>query len=120
LGDVFDGAWEHRATFMHDVLADRAGQGRWCDDVTTPAKENCADLLPKALDLALADLKRRYGDERKQWRWGEAHFALSEHRPFGRQAQPAKFFDVRVPSPGNTYTVNVVGVPHARGDEPLL
>jgi len=107
LGDMFDGAWEHRATFMHDVLADKGGQGRWCDDVATPAKESCAELLPRALDLALADLKRRYGDERKQWRWGEAHFALSEHRPFGRQAQLAKFFDVRVPSPGDTYTVNV-------------
>ena len=107
LGELFDGAWEHRATFMHDVLADKAGQGRWCDDVATPAKESCADLLPRALDLALTDLKRRYGSERKQWRWGDAHFALSEHRPFGRQAQLAKLFDVRVPSPGDTYTVDV-------------
>ena len=107
LGEIFNGAWEHRATFMYDVLADTGGQGRWCDDVNTPAKESCADLLPRALDLALADLKRRYGDDRKQWRWGEAHFALSEHRPFGRQAQLAKFFDIRVPSPGDTYTVDV-------------
>jgi penicillin amidase len=107
LGDMFDGAWEHRASFIYNVLADTGGQGRWCDDVTTPVKESCADLLPKALDLALADLKRRYGDDRKQWRWGEAHFALSEHRPFGRQAQLAKFFDIRVPSPGDTYTVDV-------------
>ena len=107
LGDLFDGAWEHRANFMYDVLADKAGQGRWCDDVNTPAKETCADLLPRALDLALADLKRRYGEDRRQWHWGEAHFALSEHRPFGRQAQLAKIFDVRVPSPGDTYTVDV-------------
>jgi penicillin amidase len=107
LGDMFDGAWEHRAVFMRNVLADTGGQGRWCDDVRTPAKESCADLLPRALDLALADLKRRYGEDRKQWRWGETHFALSEHRPFGRQAQLAQFFDVRVPSPGDTYTINV-------------
>jgi penicillin amidase len=107
LGDMFDGAWEHRAVFMRNVLADTSGQGRWCDDVTTPAKESCADLLSRALDLALADLKRRYGEDRKQWRWGETHFALSEHRPFGHQAQLAQFFDVRVPSPGDTYTINV-------------
>ena len=43
----------------------------------------------------------------KQWRWGEAHFALSEHRPFGRQPQLARLFDIRVPSPGDTYTVDV-------------
>ena len=107
LGDMFDGAWEHRVTFIYNVLADTGGQGRWCDDVRTPAKENCADLLPKALDLALADLKRRYGHDREQWRWGEAHFALSEHRPFGRQPLLAKFFDISVPSPGDTYTINV-------------
>ncbi|MDP2640697.1 MAG: penicillin acylase family protein [Betaproteobacteria bacterium] len=107
LGELFNTEWTHRADFMYQVLANTGGQGHWCDDVNTPAKESCADLLPRALDLALADLKRRYGDDRKQWRWGEAHFALSEHRPFGRQAQLAKFFDIRVPSPGDTYTVDV-------------
>jgi penicillin amidase len=107
LGELFDGAWEHRANFIYNVLADTGGQARWCDDVRTPAKETCAELLPRALDLALADLKRRYGDDRRQWRWGEAHFALSEHRPFGRQAQLAKLFDIRVSSPGDPYTVDV-------------
>jgi penicillin amidase len=107
LGEVFDDAWEHRASFIYNVLAGTGGQGRWCDDVNTPARESCADLLPRALDLALADLKRRYGNDRKQWRWGDAHFALSEHRPFGRQPLLAKFFDIRVPSPGDTYTINV-------------
>jgi penicillin G amidase len=107
LGDMFDGAWEHRARFMYNVLADTHGEGYWCDDVNTPAKETCAELLPQALNLALADLKRRYGEDRKQWRWGDAHYALSEHRPFGRQPLLAKFFDIRVPSPGDTYTIDV-------------
>lgn len=107
LGDMFDGAWAHRADFMVHVLADSGGQGHWCDDVNTPAKETCADLLPKALALALADLQQRYGDDRAQWRWGDAHFALSEHRPFGRQPQLARLFDIRVPTPGDTYTVDV-------------
>jgi penicillin amidase len=107
LGDLFGGAWAHRADFMHNVLADSGGQGRWCDDVKTRAKETCADLLPRALHLALGDLKLRFGVDRAQWRWGEAHFALSEHRPFGRQPQLAKIFDIRVPSPGDTYTVDV-------------
>jgi penicillin amidase len=107
LGDMFIAEWAHRADFMQHVLADTGGQGRWCDDVNTPARETCAELLPKALDLALADLKRRYGEDRSKWRWGDAHFALSEHRPFGRQPQLAKLFDIRVPSPGDTYTVDV-------------
>ena len=107
LGGLFNGEWAHRADFMLNVLADKGGAGRWCDDVRTPAKESCADLLPRALELALADLQRRYGDDRRQWHWGEAHYALSEHRPFGRQAQLARLFDIRVPSPGDTYTVDV-------------
>ena len=92
---------------MYKVLADTNGEGRWCDDVNTPAKETCAELLPKALDLALADLKHRYGEDRSQWRWGAAHYALSEHRPFHHQPLLAKFFDIRVPSPGDTYTIDV-------------
>ncbi len=107
LGDMFNGEWAHRARFMHHVLADTGGAGHWCDDVNTPAQETCAELLPKALDLALADLKRRYGDDPKHWRWGEAHYALSEHRPFGRQPLLARLFDIRVASPGDTYTVDV-------------
>lgn len=107
LGDLFNAEWAHRAEFMQHVLADTGGQGHWCDDVNTPAKETCAELLPKALELALADLKRRYGDDRSRWRWGDAHFALSEHRPFGRQPLLARLFDIRVPSPGDTYTVDV-------------
>ncbi|MHB8667580.1 MAG: penicillin acylase family protein [Burkholderiales bacterium] len=107
LGDQFDGAWEHRARFMYNVLADTNGQGHWCDNVNTPAQETCAELLPKALDLALADLRRRYGGDRKQWRWGTAHSAVSEHRPFTHQPLLAKFFDIRVPSPGDTYTIDV-------------
>lgn len=107
LGELFDGSWEHRAPFMFNVLADRNGQGRWCDNVNTPAQETCAELLPRALELALADLKRRYGEDRGKWRWGEVHFARSEHRPFGKHAQLARLFDITVPSPGDTYTVDV-------------
>jgi penicillin amidase len=41
-----------------------------------------------------------------QWRWGKAHVALSEHRPFGRVEPLARVFDIRVASPGDTFTVN--------------
>ncbi len=107
LGDMFKAEWAHRADFMYHVLADTGGAGHWCDNVNTPEKETCAELLPRALEMALADLKRRYGDDPGKWRWGDAHYALSEHRPFGRQPQLAKIFDITVPSPGDTYTVDV-------------
>ncbi len=107
LGEAFQPNWSPRAQFIINVLADRAGQSRWCDDVRTPGVENCADVLALSLESALADLHRRYGADMSAWRWGEAHQARHEHRPLGRQPLLARIFDISAPSAGDTYTVNV-------------
>jgi penicillin amidase len=104
--------WDQRN--MHQsmvrVLKDAQGQSAWCRDVAAPpaaAPQTCAELLSASLEDALTDLERRYGGDMAKWRWGDAHAARSEHRPFGRVAPLAKLFDIRVPTPGDTYTVNV-------------
>jgi penicillin amidase len=111
---------------LADILNDPQRLGAWCADARTadgvakmpdaanaanaangvdgPAR--CARLQAASLDAALADLRQRYGDP-AQWRWGLAHPALSEHRPFGKVPLLARFFNVRVASPGDAYTVNV-------------
>lgn len=108
LGEAFRQNWLARAVFLANVLSGEPGPARWCDDVRTPALETCEEQLALALALeaALADLGKRYGADRSRWRWGEAHVARHEHRPFGRQPLLAKLFDIRVPSPGDAYTVN--------------
>ena len=60
-----------------------------------------------ALERAVAFLKSRYGDDPAKWRWGDAHFAHSRHQPFTRNAFLSRFFDIKVPSVGDSYTVNV-------------
>jgi penicillin amidase len=60
-------------------------------------------MLGQSLDRALADLKKRYGEDR---RWGEAHVARHRHRPFTRNEWLARVFDIRTPSSGDAYTVN--------------
>jgi penicillin amidase len=60
-------------------------------------------MLIDSLETALEDLKNRYGND---WRWGRAHEARHRHRPFSRDERLARFFDIRVPSPGDAYTVN--------------
>lgn len=80
---------------------------RWCDDPKTPAVESCDDAVRIAYDRALDDLVRLYGDDVSRWRWGVAHAARSEHRPLGRIAALAPFFDIVVPTGGDAYTVNV-------------
>jgi penicillin amidase len=107
LGAAFPGNWLTRAQFLTNVLADKDRQGRWCDDVRTKAAESCEDLLAAALEAALADLRRRFGDDMDAWRWGAAHYARHEHRPFGRVKWLAPIFDIVVPTPGDPYTVNV-------------
>ena len=56
---------------------------------------------------ALNRLQNDYGVNVSHWTWGSAHNALSAHKPFGNVALLAKFFDVREPTGGDTYTVNV-------------
>lgn len=106
--DLFRDYWDQRQVFMMAVLRNVDGQSNWCANRGTPAGAvSCAALVARALELALDDLEKRYGADRSKWQWGAAHDARSEHRPFSRVAALAWAFDVRVPVPGDTYTVNV-------------
>ncbi len=79
----------------------------WCDDKTTPAIETCEQQIGKALDAALDELQAAQGSDVAQWRWDRAHVARSEHRPFSRVKPLARWFELRSPVGGDTYTVNV-------------
>jgi penicillin amidase len=107
LGPAFTANWSTRAQFVSNVLANRNGQGRWCDDRRTKKVESCGEILAESLERALADLRKRYGDDSERWRWGDAHPAWSRHRPFSRVRWLAPFFDIRTPTPGDAYTLNV-------------
>ena len=87
--------------------------GWWCDDKTTPGvAERCGDLADLALTRALDELQQRFGADVSRWRWGDAHVARSEHRPFSRFKPLAPLFESRVATGGDTWTLNVgrVGV----------
>ncbi|MBI5920244.1 MAG: penicillin acylase family protein [Betaproteobacteria bacterium] len=107
LGELFAANWAERPLFMLNVLRDHEGQGRWCDDIGTPQRESCAEMIAHALDLALADLGRRFGADMNQWRWGDAHVAVSEHRPFSQQALLAPWFELHQRVAGDTWTLAV-------------
>ncbi len=87
--------------------------GWWCDDKTTPDKaETCEQMSGIGLTRALGELQQRFGGDVSKWRWGDAHIARSEHRPFSRIEALAPLFELRVPTGGDSYTLNVgrVGV----------
>jgi len=107
LGDAFDANWLQRPLFVGNVLADKGGQARWCDDVRTPKRESCDEILSASLEAALGELRKRYGKDMLRWQWGAAHTALHLHRPFGRVPLLARVFDISVPSPGGAFTIDV-------------
>ncbi len=72
----------------------------WC-------KVDCKTASANALNLAMADIRLKSGEDPSQWLWGAHHMAVSRHNPLGNVALLAKAFDVRVPTGGDGFTVNV-------------
>ncbi len=89
----------HFRSALEDIL--ERNDASWC------GAAGCAAQSTAALDRALARLQAVYGADVSQWAWGRAHVALSAHKPFGNVPWLARFFDVRVPTGGDTFTINV-------------
>jgi penicillin amidase len=90
------------------VLRGEARARDWCDDRTTPnRRETCAELAAAALDQAVAELAQASGRDVLALRWGEAHRAIHEHRPFSAVPVLRDFFELVVPHPGDSFTINV-------------
>jgi penicillin amidase len=102
--------WEQRNIHQPTAEALRTmdAGNLWCSGAQVRNNlPRCADVMSASLDAALADLRTRYGNDMQAWKWGTAHEALSEHRPFSKVPSLASYFDIRLPSSGDTYTVNV-------------
>ena len=125
-------AWQRqlaRAIFADDVSADlwekslagrsfqdalervlQADDAAWCDHRGTPLAESCSDQAGLALTRALEELQQRFGADLAGWRWGDAHQARGEHRPFSRVSGLAQLFELRTPVGGDSHTVNALRV----------
>jgi penicillin amidase len=104
LGDMFEAFWHVRPQFMELVLTKRQ---IWCDDIRTEPIETCAELAGAALDAALLDLRRRFGDDPETWRWGDAHVARMTHPVFASQPVLGRLFDIEEATGGDSVTVDV-------------
>ena len=93
-----------------EVLKNQQGAGHWCRvpaDGALAGAADCAGLLGVSLESTLAALEAQYGGAPATWRWGKAHVARMAHQPFGKVPLLARVFDLTVPVPGDTYTINV-------------
>jgi len=101
---VFDAENTHALLL---VLQGRANTRDWCDDATTPDKrETCSELAAETLDAAVADLGRGSGRDALSLRWNDVRRAVLEHRPMSKVPVLRRLFELSIPYPGDTYTVN--------------
>ena len=107
LGDYFSVQYgKHQ---FRDALLEQLSNPNslWCDSPKTEGIENCAQASQQAMDQALEYLSIRYGNDPANWKWGDAHIAVSEHRPFSRVPFLNRLFNITTPFPGDGFTINV-------------
>ena len=75
--------------------------------MTRAGVAGCAAASSAALGRALDRLQQMQGSDVAAWRWGASHQAYSVHKPFGNVPALARVFDVRRPTGGDPFTVNV-------------
>jgi penicillin amidase len=102
-GDAVSDYWDLRPRVMEAVLTDRPN---WCDDPKRPGEESCASRLAEALDTALAALRRDYGPDMAQWRWGRAHVAVFASPVFSRIPVLRDWLRTAIPTSGAYDTLN--------------
>ena len=77
----------------------------WCDAPDKPDPD-CKRTLGAALDDGLALLVKREGADMSQWRWGQEHVSLLQHRVFSHVPLLDRVSDLSVPSSGGFYTLD--------------
>ncbi len=118
LGVFFDDIYHQRnlREGLIQILSNK--DSSWCDDTKTPKMELCGDLSSQALNLAMEYLSNRYGSNPRDWTWGQAHPAISQHNPMSKVPFLGKLFELKVPFPGDTFTINVGRMNYSNPDEP--
>jgi penicillin G amidase len=86
---------------LEKMMLDPQAGAFWC------GKAGCAQQSAQALSRALDRIAAWQGADVASWRWGAAHMAISSHRPFSNVPALAELFEVRVPTGGDPWTVNV-------------
>ncbi len=77
------------------------------DDAGWCGVPGCAEASAQALGRALDRLQEKHGQDVSAWRWGDAHPSISVHRPLSNVKTLAPLFEVRGPTGGDPFTVNV-------------
>lgn len=119
LGYLFTENYGARS-FRHPlILQIQNPNSPWCDDPQSEQIESCADASNAAFGKALEQLSGQFGNNPKNWAWGNAHIAVSEHRPLSKVPLLGGFFNLTHAFPGDSFSVNVGRLELLRADNPF-
>ncbi len=93
--------------FLYSLLGPgepAAARNLWCGQ---GGGGDCRPLLRASLDAAFAELRQRYGNDPKTWRWGDAHPAIFAHPLLGSLPVIGRFGRFSISVPGDASTVDV-------------
>jgi penicillin amidase len=111
------GERNYRAALLEQI---KNPNSPWCDDPKSAQIESCLQSSNKAFDTALEYLSKEYGNDPSSWSWGKAHIAISEHRPFSKVPLIGRLFNLEVPFPGDSNTINVGRLELLRSEQPYV
>ncbi len=104
LGDEYELFDKGYMSTILEVL--RSGGARdWCDDINRPGHQSCGKIVFESLTNALASLREKFGEDWRDWKWGKAHIAYGQHRPFAKVSPLNRLFNVEIESAGGPYTL---------------
>jgi penicillin amidase len=75
--EAYAGKFSYVARFLARTLT--SNDSPWCDNVTTPQRETCDDVVADALHRGVDDLQHRLGSDMSRWRWDAVHLAMFPH-----------------------------------------
>lgn len=80
MGDELWDAYKQTHTFkvaIEHLLMNE--DSKWWDDVSTEAVETRAGIIKKSFDDSMSDLREYWGEDYKNWKWGNAHTLTHNH-----------------------------------------
>jgi penicillin amidase len=119
LGYLFTENYGNRSFRQALILQLQNPNSPWCNDSHTEQLETCLDAANTALDQALEQLSAQFGSNPKNWVWGNAHIAVSEHRPLSKVPFLGSIFNLTQPFPGDSFTINVGRLELLKTDNPF-
>jgi len=106
LGMLYDQYSNYQPLFLERVFKNINNASDWCDINQTSKIESCNQLAKDSLNDTLTYLRKKYGNNIENWKWGKYNKAVHFHNPLGTQKFLHWFFNISHNVSGGTHTLN--------------